>query len=253
MIITKSEREINLMKVAGQVLVKVFDEIEKNIHAGMTTLEIDEIVERVIKENGCIAAEKGYCGFPASACVSVNDTLIHGIPSSKIRLQNGDIVSVDVVVTYQGYSADACRTFKVGTIREEAQKLIDVTKQSFFEGVKLIKPGVHLGDISEAIQKYVEMHGYNVVRDFTGHGIGKNMHEDPVIPNYGKKGTGPILVKGMTLAIEPMVLQGKKETRTLGDGWTVKSKDGKLTAHYENTVVVTEDGYEIITIKEGEQ
>lgn len=253
MIITKSEREINLMKVAGQVLVKVFEEIENTIHAGMTTLEIDEIVERVIRDNGCIAAEKGYYGFPASACVSVNDTLIHGIPSHKIRLQNGDIVSVDVVVTYQGYSADACRTFKVGTIREEAQKLIDVTKQAFFEGVKVIKPGVHLGDVSEAIQKYVEMHGYNVVRDFTGHGIGKSMHEDPVIPNYGKKGSGPILAKGMTLAIEPMVLAGKKETRTLGDGWTVKSKDGKLTAHYENTVVVTEDGYEIITIKEGEQ
>ena len=253
MIITKSAREITLMKEAGRVLGLVFKKLEEEIKPGMTTLEIDSIVESTILENHCIAAEKGYYGYPASACVSVNDTLIHGIPSDRIILRYGDIVSVDVVVTYQGYSADACRTFEVGTISERAKRLVDVTKQAFFEGVKEVAPNKHLGDVSSAIQKYVESHGYNVARDYTGHGIGAHMHEDPSIPNYGKEGTGPILKPGMTLAIEPMVLEGRCATRVLPDGWTVKSKDGKLTAHYENTVVVTEDGYEIITMYEGEK
>lgn len=252
MIIVKSPREIALMKRAGETVGLVFKTLEKEIRAGMSTLDIDTIVEKVMRDSDCIPAEKGYHGFPGSACVSVNETLIHGIPSNKIILREGDIVSVDIVATYQGYSADGCRTFAVGTITERAARLMEVTKQSFFEGVKLIAPGVHLGDVSEAIQKYNESHGYNVARDFTGHGIGAHMHEDPVIPNYGKAGTGPILQKGMTLAIEPMVLEGRKDTRVLGDGWTVKSKDGKLTAHYENTVVVTDEGYEIITMYEGE-
>lgn len=253
MIITKSKREIELMKEAGRVVGLVFQTLEKAIKPGMSTLDIDSIVETTMLENDCIPAEKGYYGYPASACVSVNDTLIHGIPSSKIILREGDIVSVDIVATYKGYSADACRTFKVGTLTERAHRIVDVTKQAFFEAVKLIKPGIHLGDISETIQKYVEGHGYNVVREYTGHGIGAHMHEDPAIPNYGKAGTGPILTPGMALAIEPMVLEGRKDVRTLGDGWTVKSKDGKLTAHYENTVIVTEDGYEIITMYEGEK
>ena len=252
MIITKSPREIALMKEAGRVVGLVFKTLESAIKPGISTLEIDSIVEKTMLENGCIPAEKGYYGYPASACVSVNDTLIHGIPSSKIIVREGDIVSVDIVATYKGYSADACRTFKVGTLTERANRLVDVTKAAFFEAVKLIKPGIHLGDISETIQKYVESHGYNVVREYTGHGIGAHMHEDPSIPNYGKAGTGPILTSGMALAIEPMVLEGRKDVRTLGDGWTVKSKDGKLTAHYENTVIVTDDGYEIITIYEGE-
>ena len=253
MIITKSTREINLMKEAGRVVGLVFKTLEEVIKPGITTLEIDSIVEKTMIENGCIPAEKGYYGFPASACVSVNDTLIHGIPSNKIIIREGDIVSVDIVATYKGYSADACRTFKVGTLTERAHRLVDVTKEAFFEAVKLIKPGIHLGDISEAIQKYVESHGYNVVREFTGHGIGSHMHEDPMIPNYGKAGTGVVLAPGMALAIEPMVLEGRKDVRILGDGWTVKSKDGKLTAHYENTVIVTENGYEIITMYEGEK
>ena len=252
MIITKSPREIELMKEAGRVVGLVFQTLEKAIKPGMSTLDIDSIVETTMLENDCIPAEKGYYGYPASACVSVNDTLIHGIPSSKIILREGDIVSVDIVATYKGYSADACRTYKVGTLTERANRLVDVTKAAFFEAVKLIKPGIHLGDISETIQKYVESHGYNVVREYTGHGIGAHMHEDPSIPNYGKAGTGPVLTSGMTLAIEPMVLEGRKDVRVLGDGWTVKSRDGKLTAHYENTVVVIDDGYEIITMYEGE-
>lgn len=253
MIIVKSPREIKLMKEAGRVVGLVFKTLEEKIHAGMSTKDVDAIVEQVMLENDCTPAEKGYYGYPAASCVSVNETIIHGIPSSKIILHDGDIVSVDIVATYKGYMADACRTFKVGTITERAARIMEVTKQAFFEGISVIRPGVHLGDVSSAVQKYVESHGYNVTRDYTGHGIGSHMHEDPNIPNYGVAGTGPILQKGMALCIEPMVLEGRKDTRVLGDGWTVKSKDGKLTAHYENTVIVTDDGVEIITMYEGEK
>lgn len=241
------------MKVAAEAVMDVFDTLKAQLKNGITTLELDELAGEVMKKHDCISGSKGYYGYPGYICISVNDTLIHGIPSSKIVLHDGDIVSLDVVAAYKGYYADATRTFPVGVITERAQRLIDVTKQSFFEAVKLIKPGVHLGDICNAIQEYNENHGYSLARDFTGHGIGKHMHEDPSIPNYGKKGTGPILEEGMCLAIEPMVLEGKKEVRILGDGWTVKSRDGKLTSHYENTVVVTKDGYEIITMREGEK
>ena len=241
------------MKEAGRVVGLVFQRLEQLIKPGMSTLDIDTIVETTMLENDCIPAEKGYYGYPASACVSVNDTLIHGIPSSKIIIREGDIVSVDIVATYKGYSADACRTYKVGTLTERSHRIVDVTKEAFFEALKVVRPGAHIGDISEAIQKYVESHGYNVVREYTGHGIGAHMHEDPSIPNYGKAGTGAMLTKGMALCIEPMVLEGRKDVRVLGDGWTVKSKDGKLTAHYENTVIVTDTGYEIITMYEGEK
>ena len=253
MIVAKSPREILLMKQAGKAVAMVFKTLEEVIRPGMSTLDIDEIVNKVFQENDCTSAEKGYYGFPAYACVSVNDTLIHGIPSKKIILREGDIVSVDIVAKHQGYMADACRTFKVGTISERAQKIIDVTKGAFFEALKAVKVGNHIGDIGETIQKYVESRGYNVVRDYTGHGIGKDMHEDPSIPNYGKTGTGPLILANTALCIEPMVLEGRKETRVLGDGWTVKSKDGKLTCHYENTVIVTENGLEIITMYEGEK
>jgi len=252
MVIVKSPREIALMKEAGKVLAELFKHMESFIKPGVTTLAIDEEVERFILSHGCTAAEKGYYGYPASSCISINDTILHGIPSNKIVVKEGDILSLDVVTTFKGYNADACRTYKVGTVTNRASRIVDVTKEAFFEAVKLIKPGVHLGDISSCIQKYVESHGYNVTRDYTGHGIGKEMHEDPSIPNYGAAGKGIILEKGMTLAIEPMVLEGKAATRVLNDGWTVKSRDGGLTAHYENTVVVTEDGYEIITMLEGE-
>ena len=241
------------MKEAGRVVGLVFKTLEAQIKPGMSTLDIDSIVEKTMLENGCIPAEKGYYGYPASACVSVNDTLIHGIPSNKIIIREGDIVSVDIVATYKGYSADACRTFKVGTLTERAHRIVDITKQAFFEALKAVKVGNHIGDISETIQKFVESHGYNVVREYTGHGIGAHMHEDPSIPNYGKAGTGPLITPNIALCIEPMVLEGRKDVRTLGDGWTVKSKDGKLTAHYENTVIVTNDEYEIITMYEGEE
>ena len=253
MIITKSAREIELMKEAGRVVGLVFKTLEEKIHAGMSTLEIDQIVEQTMLDNDCTPTEKGYYGYPASACVSVNDTLIHGIPSSKIILREGDIVSVDIVANYKGYNADACRTFKVGTITERADRLLRVTKEAFFESLKYVKVGNHIGDVSHAIQEYVEKHGYNVTRDFTGHGIGKSMHEDPSIPNYGKAGTGAEIKAYTALCIEPMVLEGRKDTRILGDGWTVKAKDGKLTCHYENTVIVYEDHYEIITMYEGEK
>ena len=253
MIITKSNREIALMKEAGRVVGLVFKRLEDEIKPGMSTLDIDSIVESTMLENDCIPAEKGYYGYPASACVSVNDTRIHGLPSKKIIIREGDIVSVDIVATYKGYSADACRTYKVGTLLERANQIVDVTKEAFFEALKVVRPGAHRGDISSAVQKYVESHGYNVVREYTGHGIGAHMHEDPSIPNYGVPGTGPVLAPGMALCIEPMVLEGRKDVRVLGDGWTVKSKDGKLTAHYENTVIVTESGYEIITMYEGEK
>ena len=196
---------------------------------------------------------KGYYDYPAGTCVSVNDTLIHGIPSKKIILKEGDIVSLDVVAGLKGYCADATRTFGVGILKESVKQLMQVTKDAFYKGIEQAKPNNHIGDISSAIQQYVESFGYNLARDFTGHGIGRGMHEDPTVPNFGIAGTGALIKPGMTLAIEPMVLEGKKETRVLGDGWTVKSKDGKLTCHYENTIVITEDGNEIITLTEGEK
>ena len=253
MVIRKSPREITLMKEAGRVVGLVFKNLQEAIKPGMSTLDIDVIVEKTMLDNNCTPAEKGYYGYPASACVSVNDTLIHGIPSNKIILREGDIVSVDIVANYKGYMADACRTYKVGTITDRAARLVKVTKDAFFEALKFVHPGAYIGDVSAAVQRYVESHGYNVSRDYTGHGIGTEMHEDPAIPNYGKPGTGVKLEPGMALCIEPMVLEGRKDTRVLGDGWTVKAKDGKLTAHYENTVIVTEDGYEIITMYEGEE
>lgn len=241
------------MKKAGEVVAKVFEECGKLMKPGISTYEINEKAEEVIFSNGCTAPCKGYYEYPAGTCVSVNDTLIHGIPSKKIILREGDIVSLDVVACYQGYCADATRTFLIGITGERQKRILEVCKSAFFNGVSLIKPGVHLGDVQETIQKVVESNGYNVARDFTGHGIGKSMHEDPNIPNFGKAGSGPVLQKGMALAIEPMILEGKKDTRILSDGWTVKSKDGKLTCHYENTVVVTEDGYEIITLTDEEK
>ena len=241
------------MKEAGKVVAKVFETVGPMIKPGISTYEINEIAEKVIYDAGGSCPCKGYYDYPAGTCVSVNETLIHGIPSKKIILKEGDLVSLDVVACLKGYCADATRTYLVGTCKEATRRILDVCQKAFYEGVKQAKIGNRVGDISQAIQHYVEAHGYNVARDFTGHGIGKSMHEDPSVPNYGMAGTGPILQKGMTLAIEPMILEGKKETRILGDGWTVKSKDGKLTCHYENTIVITESGNEIITLTEGEK
>ena len=253
MIIVKSPREIELMKEAGRLVAKVFETVAPLIRPGISTYEINEIAEKVIYEGGGTCPCKGYYDYPAGTCVSVNDTLIHGIPSKKIILKEGDIVSLDVVANLHGYCADATRTYGVGILKDNVKRLMQVCKDAFYEGIKEAKPHNRVGDISAAIQHYVESNGYSVSRDFTGHGIGKGMHEDPSVPNYGIKGTGPLLQVGMALAIEPMILEGKKETRVLGDGWTVKSRDGKLTCHYENTIVITEDGNEIITLTEGEK
>ena len=253
MIIIKSAREIELMKVAGHAVAEAFKAIAARIKPGMTTMDIDAIVDETFKANGCTSAEKGYYDYPANACVSVNEELVHGIPSRNKFLKEGDIVSVDLVANYKGYMADACRTFAVGKLSPRAENLVKVTKESFFEALKQVKVGNTIGDISHAVQAFVESHGYNVARDYTGHGIGAHMHEDPSIPNFGKAGTGASIRAGMTLCIEPMVLEGKKDLRVLPDGWTAVSKDKKLTAHYENTVVVKDDGYEIITMYEGEE
>ena len=253
MIIVKSPREIELMKEAGRLVAKVFETVEPYIKPGISTYEINEIAEKVIYDGGGTCPCKGYYDYPAGTCVSVNDTLIHGIPSKKIILREGDIVSLDVVANLKGYCADATRTYGVGILKESVKQLMQVTKDAFYKGIEQAKPENRVGDISSTIQEYVESFGYNVARDFTGHGIGRGMHEDPSIPNYGVRGTGPILKPGMALAIEPMVLEGRRETRVLGDGWTVKSKDGRLTCHYENTIIITDEGYEIITLTEGEK
>lgn len=246
----KSEREIELMREAGKILAKTHNELEKALKPGMTTWDIDHLGEEIIRSYGCIPSFKNYCGYPASICVSVNDEVVHGIPSKDRILQDGDIVSLDAGLIHAGYHSDAARTHAVGNISEEAKRLIEVTKQSFFEGIKLAVPGNHLFDISEAIQKYVESNGYSVVRDLVGHGIGTHLHEDPQIPNFKQRRKGMKLRPGMTLAIEPMVNEGSYDVVWLDDDWTVVTEDGSLAAHYENTIVITEDGCEILTLSE---
>ena len=255
MVTIKSKREIELMREACRVAALAQQEIEKAIKPGISTFELDKIAENVIRSNGGIPAEKGYPSgikgvpdFPGSICASVNDEVIHGIPSKKVILKAGDIVSVDLVAYKNGYNGDCARTYIVGNVPETTKKLIEVTKQAFFEGIKFAKEGNRLGDISHAIGNYVEKNGYSVVREFQGHGIGAQMHEDPGIPNYGKSGRGLRLQEGMTLAIEPMVIMGKPGILELEDGWTIISEDGSLAAHYENTVLITKNGPEILTI-----
>lgn len=251
-IIIKSPREIALIKKAGSILADTFDYLKVHTRAGISTKELDKLAESFIRSHGGIPTCKGYEGFPGAICISVNDTLLHGIPSKSIILKDGDIVSYDICVTYEGYIADACRTFPVGEISSEAKRLLDTTKKCFFEAVKLVKPGVHLGDISQKIYETGTSEGYTLTRDYGGHGVGREMHEDPFVLNYGEKGAGPILKKGMVIAIEPMLNEGKVELYTLDDGWTVKTLDGKLSCHYENTIAITDDGYEILTLEKGE-
>ena len=248
MIIIKSEHEIEMMREAGKVTGQILRELKDVIKPGISTMDIDQYVERRVKEFGMIASEKGYCGFPGSVCTSVNEVVVHGIPSESCILNEGDIVSVDLVVEYKGYMADACRTYAVGEISPKAQHLIDTAEAAFFEGMKYAKVGNRLGDISHAIQQKVESEGFGVIRDFVGHGIGKDMHEEPQIPNYGKAGKGPRLVKGMTLAIEPMIVEGSYEVDVLLDDWTVVTIDGGLAAHYENTVVISDGEPELLTL-----
>jgi methionyl aminopeptidase len=247
MIYIKSENEIDLMRTAGKVIANLFEVLEKAIKPGVTTLELDRIAEEFIIKNGCKPAFKGLYGFPASICTSINEEVVHGIPSLR-KLKEGDIISIDLGASYKGYNADAARTFSVGEISEEAQKLIEVTKNSFFEGIKYAKEGNRLSDISHAIQTYVESYGFSVVREYVGHGIGIKMHEDPQVPNFGPPGRGPRLKKGMCLAIEPMVNTGHYIVKTLENNWTVVTADGGLSAHYENTIVITEGDPEILTI-----
>lgn len=247
MIIVKSPREIVLMREAGRIVASVFDALKPHLKPGVTTKELDRIAEKTIRDQGAIPSFLGYGGFPASICTSINDTLVHGIPDNT-KLKEGDIISLDVGAIYKGYNGDAARTYAIGKISEEAARLVRVTEESFFEALKVVKPGAHLSDISHAIQTYCEERGYSLPRDYTGHGIGRDMHEDPAIPNYGLPGYGPILREGMCLAIEPMVNQGRHNTKVMSDDWTVKTVDGKLASHYENTIVVTKDGYEILTM-----
>ena len=243
----KSQREIELMRESCKILADVFSQMEKAVHPGVSTLDINNLGEKLIRAHGCIPNFLNYNGYPASICVSVNDEVVHGIPSRSRILKEGDIVSLDAGVIYKGYHSDAARTWAVGEISEEAKKLIDVTRQSFFEGIKLAKAGNHLGDISAAIQSYAESFGYGVVRDLVGHGIGTHLHEDPEVPNFATKKKGILLRPGMTLAVEPMINMGTYEVLWLDDDWTVVSKDHSLSAHYENTILITEGDPEILS------
>ena len=243
----KSPREIELMREAGRILAKTHEELAKNLRPGMSTWDIDHMGEEIIRSYGCIPSFKNYNGYPASICVSVNDEVVHGIPHKEHFLDEGDIVSLDAGVIYKGYHSDAARTYGIGEIDDDAKKLIEVTRQSFFEGIKFAKAGNHLNDISAAIQKYAESFGFGVVRDLVGHGIGTSLHEDPQIPNFAQKRRGIRLVPGMTLAIEPMITMGRPEVCWLDDDWTVVTEDESLAAHYENTILITEGEPEILT------
>lgn len=247
MINIKNSTEIEYMRKAGKVVGDTLAMLEGIIKPGITTADIDRHAEQFIRKQGAIPSFKGYCGFPASVCVSVNDEVIHGIPGKKV-LHEGDIVSVDCGAILNGYQGDAARTFPVGKISEEAEKLIRVTRESFFKGVEKAVVGNRLFDISAAIQAYAESFGYSLVRDYVGHGIGKEMHEEPEVPNYGRPGRGPKLQSGMVLAIEPMVNVGGYEVETQPNGWTVVTEDGSLSAHYENTVAILENGPELLTL-----
>lgn len=245
----KSEREIQIMRDAGKILAEVHDRLAEMIAPGITTMEIDRRGEELIRNAGCIPSFKGYEGYPASICVSVNDEVVHGIPNKKHRLFEGDIVSLDAGVIYKDYQSDAARTYGVGQVDAESQKLMEVTKECFYRGIQFAKAGNHLYDISSAIQKYAESNGFSVVRDLVGHGIGKEMHEEPQIPNYKPKiGRGIRLCPGMTLAIEPMINAGAYEVWILEDDWTVVTRDGKKSAHYENTILITDGEPEILSL-----
>ncbi len=252
-ITVKSPREIELMTEAGRILEIVHKELEKALHPGMTTMQIDRIGEEVIRSYGCVPSFLDYNGYPASICVSVNDEVVHGIPSEHRFIREGDIVSLDAGVIYKGYHSDAARTHGIGEISEEAKKLIRITRESFFEGIKYAREGNHLFDISSAIGRYAEERGYGVVRDLCGHGIGTALHEAPEIPNYEMGRKGVKLKAGMTLAIEPMINAGGWEVDWMDDDWTVVTRDHSLSAHYENTVLITEGEPVLLTLTEGIQ
>lgn len=244
----KTDNEIDLMRQSGHLLSKVHDELHAAIRPGISTLELDTIGEKAIRALGGIPNCKNYEGFPAAICISVNDEVVHGIPRADRILQEGDIVTFDTGLIYKGYHSDAARTWGVGKISDEAQKLIDVTKQSFFEGIKMAKAGNRLHEISKAIDNYVTPHGYGIVRELTGHGIGTHLHEEPMVPNFKQLRRGIKLEKGMTICVEPMITMGSRKVAWLDDEWTVVTIDGSLAAHYENTIAITDGEPEILTI-----
>ncbi|MBR4723442.1 MAG: type I methionyl aminopeptidase [Clostridia bacterium] len=248
MVTIKSKTEIEKMRVAGKITGDALREIEKHIKPGVSTLELDRIAFDFIKKRGATPSFLHYNGFPGSICASPNSWVVHGIPSKNVVLKEGDIISIDMGAQKDGYHGDAARTYAVGKISDEAKRLIEVTKQSFFEGIKYATHGAKLGDVSYSIQEYVENNGFSVVRDLVGHGIGKNLHEDPNVPNFGHKGRGLRLAAGMTIAVEPMVNAGKYDVVVLDDDWTVETEDGSLSAHYENTVLITKGECEILTL-----
>ena len=247
MITLKSPREIELMRHAGHIVAKAHEAVKRMIKPGVSTADIDEVVETVIRAHQAIPSFKGYGGFPGSACTSINEEVVHGIPNPARILKKGDIVKVDIGAQFQGYHGDSAWTYAVGDIDEVTAKLLDVTEAALFAGLAHAKPKNRLSDISHAIQAYAEAHGFSVVREFVGHGIGKNLHEDPQIPNYGPPGKGPLLKPGMTLAIEPMINVGAKEVRVLDDQWTAITIDRTNSAHFEHTILITPNGYEILT------
>lgn len=248
MIIIKTQREVEIMRKAGRIVAGAHDLVKKHIKPGITTKELDELVEEYIRSCNAIPAFKGYHGFPASICASVNEEVVHGIPSSSVKLKDGDIISVDIGTVFDGYVGDGAKTYPVGQIDNEKEQLIKVTRQSFYEGIKFAKVGYRLSDISHAVQQYAESAGFSVVRDFVGHGVGKEMHEAPQIPNFGKPGKGPRLQKGMVLAIEPMINAGSYHVRILSNDWTVVTLDGRPSAHYEHTIAITDGEPDLLTV-----
>ena len=248
MIILKNDEQIDKMYVANQIVKQTLELLEKNIKPGISTKKLDEIAEEYIRSQNAIPNFKNYGGFPASICASVNDVVVHGIPSKDIILKEGDIISIDCGVLKGGYNGDAARTFAVGQISKEKQKLIDVTRECFFEGIKDIKIGDTLNKIGTQIQRYAESNGFSVVREMVGHGIGKNLHEDPEVPNYFRKGNDIVIREGLTIAIEPMINMGKKDIYIDYDGWTCRTQDHKPSAHYENTVAFTKSGIKILSL-----
>ncbi len=246
MIILKSEAEFALMRQAGRIVALAHEEVSKHIKPGVTTKQLNEIVEKTIRKNGATPSFKGYGGFPAAACVSVNNVLIHGIPDNT-KLHEGDIVTLDIGACYKGYHGDSAWSYAVGKVDDETAKLMKVTEEALYKGLEKARVGNRIGDISNAIQEYVESFGYYLPEEYTGHGIGSSVHEDPYVPNVGDKGHGPRIVAGMAIAVEPMVQIGSKETITLKDGWTVINACNKRSAHYEHTILIREDGIEITT------
>jgi len=246
MIVLKTAREIEIMREAGKIVAKTHLELQKHIRPGITTKELDYIAEKFIQSQGAIPSFKGYNGFTGSICTSVNEELLHGIPGKRV-LREGDIISIDIGACFNGYHADSAWTYPVGDIDEDSKQLLKVAEQSLYCGLEEVKPGARLTNISHAIQTYVEAEGFSIVREYVGHGIGQNLHEDPQVPNYGPPGKGPRLKPGMVLCIEPMINAGSRHVKTLSDNWTVVTVDGKRCAHFEHTVAITETGYEILT------